>query len=224
MHVSVLARSCYVSHIVLIVLSGFVYVAFVLFFFFFFFLMIRRPPRSTLFPYTTLFRSIAATAPSPAPPDKPSRNGSASGFLTSAWSPTPETPSAPPTRNASTARGSRSCQTIGEATMSPSGTSAGPSSTAAASVTSAVTASRTYFTARCRGVAAARARPPQRAVRDARTAGPEETGSACAVPRAPLATPDGPHSAVPLCCPRGRRRTPDRARRSSRLRPAPRAS
>src|SRR5438132_8167197 len=29
----------------------------VLFFFFFFFLMIRRPPRSTLFPYTTLFRS-----------------------------------------------------------------------------------------------------------------------------------------------------------------------
>src|SRR5258708_40107942 len=29
------------------------------FFFFFFFLMIRRPPRSTLFPYTTLFRSCA---------------------------------------------------------------------------------------------------------------------------------------------------------------------
>src|SRR5208337_5281834 len=28
------------------------------FFTFFFFLMIRRPPRSTLFPYTTLFRSI----------------------------------------------------------------------------------------------------------------------------------------------------------------------
>src|ERR1041385_1927769 len=28
-------------------------------FFFFFFLMIRRPPRSTLFPYTTLFRSGA---------------------------------------------------------------------------------------------------------------------------------------------------------------------
>src|SRR2546430_11862607 len=26
---------------------------------FFFFLMIRRPPRSTLFPYTTLFRSVA---------------------------------------------------------------------------------------------------------------------------------------------------------------------
>src|SRR5437762_6807124 len=29
--------------------------------FFFFFLMIRRPPRSTLFPYTTLFRSQLAT-------------------------------------------------------------------------------------------------------------------------------------------------------------------
>src|SRR3712207_8939318 len=26
----------------------------------FFFLMIRRPPRSTLFPYTTLFRSVVA--------------------------------------------------------------------------------------------------------------------------------------------------------------------
>src|SRR5256885_11154766 len=30
----------------------------------FFFLMIRRPPRSTLFPYTTLFRSPASTAAS----------------------------------------------------------------------------------------------------------------------------------------------------------------
>src|SRR5258707_15007464 len=29
-------------------------------FLFFFFLMIRRPPRSTLFPYTTLFRSAHA--------------------------------------------------------------------------------------------------------------------------------------------------------------------
>src|SRR3989441_8533043 len=32
----------------------------VLVYFLFFFLMIRRPPRSTLFPYTTLFRSIIA--------------------------------------------------------------------------------------------------------------------------------------------------------------------
>src|SRR2546430_10756673 len=29
----------------------------------FFFLMIRRPPRSTLFPYTTLFRSFTAPKP-----------------------------------------------------------------------------------------------------------------------------------------------------------------
>src|SRR5258708_29271169 len=29
---------------------------------FLFFLMIRRPPRSTLFPYTTLFRSLAGRA------------------------------------------------------------------------------------------------------------------------------------------------------------------
>src|SRR2546422_7380571 len=32
---------------------------------FFFFLMIRRPPRSTLFPYTTLFRSQACGRPGP---------------------------------------------------------------------------------------------------------------------------------------------------------------
>src|SRR5438309_11100168 len=36
------------------------YVSCLFYFFFlvFFFLMIRRPPRSTLFPYTTLFRSL----------------------------------------------------------------------------------------------------------------------------------------------------------------------
>src|SRR5256885_9690379 len=33
---------------------------------FFFFLMIRRPPRSTLFPYTTLFRSAASPHGRPA--------------------------------------------------------------------------------------------------------------------------------------------------------------
>src|SRR5256885_6795165 len=32
---------------------------------FFFFLMIRRPPRSTLFPYTTLFRSLRRLAGDP---------------------------------------------------------------------------------------------------------------------------------------------------------------
>src|SRR6266478_7374438 len=50
-------------------------------FFFFFFLMIRRPPRSTLFPYTTLFRSrhrgpaarraVARRVPWPAPQPHP---------------------------------------------------------------------------------------------------------------------------------------------------------
>src|SRR5712675_3080229 len=34
-----------------------VFIPFSFFHFFLFFLMIRRPPRSTLFPYTTLFRS-----------------------------------------------------------------------------------------------------------------------------------------------------------------------
>src|SRR2546425_1449355 len=35
-------------------------------FFLFFFLMIRRPPRSTLFPYTTLFRSVCDLDPAKA--------------------------------------------------------------------------------------------------------------------------------------------------------------
>src|SRR5712675_2805096 len=45
-----------------------VVVASVAFSSFFFFLMIRRPPRSTLFPYTTLFRS---PGPQPSPPRSP---------------------------------------------------------------------------------------------------------------------------------------------------------
>src|SRR6266571_9389261 len=45
-------------------LQYFCYVLFVRFFFFFF-LMIRRPPRSTLFPYTTLFRSCCPRAGAP---------------------------------------------------------------------------------------------------------------------------------------------------------------
>src|SRR5437016_4020027 len=36
---------------------------FIVLFTLFFFLMIRRPPRSTLFPYTTLFRSFEGTLP-----------------------------------------------------------------------------------------------------------------------------------------------------------------
>src|SRR4030042_6533759 len=38
------------------------YVPLLLVFFLFFFLMIRRPPRSTLFAYTTLFRSFSVTS------------------------------------------------------------------------------------------------------------------------------------------------------------------
>src|SRR5215204_6888813 len=50
----------------------FVY-SFFFFFCFFFFLMIRRPPRSTLFPYTTLFRSSHPAHPSPCRQARPGR-------------------------------------------------------------------------------------------------------------------------------------------------------
>src|SRR5205823_15115385 len=45
--------TCFLSFFLLLVY----FFSFLFYFFFFFFLMIRRPPRSTLFPYTTLFRS-----------------------------------------------------------------------------------------------------------------------------------------------------------------------
>src|SRR2546425_6718957 len=48
-----------------------------LFIFFFFFLMIRRPPRSTLFPYTTLFRSVGRGRPRHAPGRGRRRDGAA---------------------------------------------------------------------------------------------------------------------------------------------------
>jgi len=44
-------------------------------FLFFFFLMIRRPPRSTLFPYTTLFRSVIAAPEFPGFPVTLARAG-----------------------------------------------------------------------------------------------------------------------------------------------------
>src|SRR3712207_8694119 len=40
----------------------------------FFFLMIRRPPRSTLFPYTTLFRSRVGIVPAHVPGPDPCRS------------------------------------------------------------------------------------------------------------------------------------------------------
>src|SRR6478672_12715707 len=54
-------------------------------FFFFFFLMIRRPPRSTLFPYTTLFRSghCAAAACAPGGHPAPGRSDRKSTRLNS---------------------------------------------------------------------------------------------------------------------------------------------
>src|SRR2546426_9970713 len=41
---------------------------------FFFFLMIRRPPRSTLFPYTTLFRSVQFCSARPSGKTSPTEN------------------------------------------------------------------------------------------------------------------------------------------------------
>src|SRR2546426_8173748 len=49
---------------------------------FFFFLMIRRPPRSTLFPYTTLFRS-GSTRGGTRSPTRSRRSGSSSTRSTS---------------------------------------------------------------------------------------------------------------------------------------------
>src|SRR5215813_5817876 len=57
-------------------------------YFFFFFLMIRRPPRSTLFPYTTLFRSRASNRCWSRKPFSPLTWSSAFG-----GSPRPEQPS-----------------------------------------------------------------------------------------------------------------------------------
>src|SRR5215813_14520741 len=51
------------------------YVYFDLVLFCFFFLMIRRPPRSTLFPYTTLFRSPGLTTDPAVSPDGPWPSG-----------------------------------------------------------------------------------------------------------------------------------------------------
>src|SRR3989475_4439780 len=45
----------------------------------FFFLMIRRPPRSTLFPYTTLFRSLDIQSTASRHPSAPRRHAGACG-------------------------------------------------------------------------------------------------------------------------------------------------
>src|SRR5688572_33200139 len=58
-------------HIVFTSCTVYHYVANFLLSFSFFFLMIRRPPRSTLFPYTTLFRSDVTHATIPSSPRPP---------------------------------------------------------------------------------------------------------------------------------------------------------
>src|SRR5437762_14110772 len=47
---------------------------FSLLFFFFFFFLLRPPPTSTLFPYTTLFRSLVVLPPDQAAADKATRS------------------------------------------------------------------------------------------------------------------------------------------------------
>src|SRR6266511_2106241 len=70
-------------------LSIFYYnVLLLLLFHFFFFLMIRRPPRSTLFPYTTLFRSAPRVGARELPraPPRAARGGGAGSPLSAARS------------------------------------------------------------------------------------------------------------------------------------------
>src|SRR6266511_1877018 len=74
--------------------------------YFFFFLMIRRPPRSTLFPYTTLFRSPRGR-PAPRPENRTPR--SSTGSRSSGPPPTPATGRRPPRRSPAPGRtGARS--------------------------------------------------------------------------------------------------------------------
>src|SRR5260370_36998857 len=54
---------------------------------FFFFLMIRRPPRSTLFPYTTLFRSKDPPHRRQADPRRPARGAAGARRSTSCGAP-----------------------------------------------------------------------------------------------------------------------------------------
>src|SRR5436190_9903047 len=55
----------------------------ILFFFDFFFLLIRPPPRSTLFPYTTLFRSVKARVDQA----KPGEWVTGRGWIETFWQP-----------------------------------------------------------------------------------------------------------------------------------------
>src|SRR6266487_6793118 len=71
---------------------------------FFFFLMIRRPPRSTLFPYTTLFRSAAPRLPRLRRTAAPRRAGPVLALLAASPGP-PVRPGLEPGRPAAAAAG-----------------------------------------------------------------------------------------------------------------------
>src|SRR3712207_7248194 len=61
--------------------------------------MIRRPPRSTLFPYTTLFRSKPARNASPAPVGSITWRGLAAGITNSSPSTKIDAPASPLVRS-----------------------------------------------------------------------------------------------------------------------------
>src|SRR5216684_5877804 len=82
-------------------------IAFFILLFLFFFLMIRRPPRSTLFPYTTLFRSRACAHLDPW--SVPSSTGSVHFRLYRRFSAGYVGPSADATRRAPSSRARRAC-------------------------------------------------------------------------------------------------------------------
>src|SRR2546426_3304426 len=73
---------------------------------FFFFLMIRRPPRSTLFPYTTLFRSSTPIARHAAIIALPTEAARSRGAIATIAEPAPDSvaPNAPAPCAAATSR------------------------------------------------------------------------------------------------------------------------
>src|SRR5205823_14937193 len=72
------------SYALLILSHCFSYCLMCVSFSFFFFLMIRPPPRSTLFPYTTLFRSATLWPPALAESSSPCSRARLTAWMTSA--------------------------------------------------------------------------------------------------------------------------------------------
>src|ERR1035441_2458937 len=90
---------------------------------FFFFLMIRRPPRSTLFPYTTLFRSRVPPY-TPLPPQRTIPEWKAARSRLSGFRPSGSAPPAAPESNPAPAP----LHSIRETSISPETSPSGPSS------------------------------------------------------------------------------------------------